>query len=299
MVNQLRSEMPRPLVGIGHSFGGAILVQVALMHPRLFSTLVLLDPVMQYKGAGPATGTDPLALSAVRRDLWPSREAAAAAFHKSKFYAPWDRRVLDAWIRHGVREVPTSLYPDAPAGSVTLVSTKHMEVFTYLRPTYQAIDARTGRRFFDRSKIPDVSDAGLAVVGPGRLYRPEVPNVALALPQLRPGVLWIFGGTSMSSPPELRREKMELTGIGVGGSGGAKAGRVKEFVLEGVGHLVCMDKPNECATQAASWIGPEVERWREEERELESWWRKSAKEKQIIDEEWQSFIVKPKAGAKL
>ena len=39
--------MPRPLVGIGHSMGGQQLAHLALMHPRLLSLLVLVDPVIQ------------------------------------------------------------------------------------------------------------------------------------------------------------------------------------------------------------------------------------------------------------
>ena len=291
MINQLRADMPQPLVGIGHSFGATIITYVALLHPRLFSTLVLLDPVMQYRGGGPTVGRDPLSLSAVRRDLWPSAAAAAASFRRSPFYAKWDPRVLDAWLAHGVRPTPTLLYPDpADAGKVTLTSTKHQEVFTYLRPTLQALDPRSGRRVFDRRRLPDISDEGLALVGPNKLYRPEVPNVALQLPQLRPGVLWFFGGASATSPPDVRREKLELTGVGVGGSGGVAAGRVKEYVLEGVGHLVCMDDPQSCAREAAAWIGPEIQRWRDEERELESWYRKSTRDKQILDDEWWSFM---------
>ncbi len=92
------------------------------------------------------------------------------------------------------------------------------------------------------------------------------------------------------STPDLRREKMAVTGTAGGGSGGAAAGRVREVVLEGVGHLVAMDKPAVCARHAAEWIALELERWRRDEAELESWWRKSLREKQVIDAEWQGFI---------
>ncbi len=234
MINMLRAEMPRPLVGVGHSFGGTIITYLSLMHPRLFTTLVLMDPVINFTLAGPSFGFSTLALSAVRRDLWPSRQAAAASFGRSAFYQRWDPRVLRVWIEHGIRETPTALYPDAAdAGKATLTSTKHMEIFTYLRPTLQGVDPATGHRVFARSHVPDIGDDGLAKLNGSQLYRPEVPNVATQLPQVRPGVLWICGGDSLMSTPELRKEKMDLTGVGVGGSGGVAAGRVREVVLEG------------------------------------------------------------------
>ena len=311
MINTYRREMPRPLVGMGHSFGGSIVTQVALWHPRLFSTLVLLDPVLNFRLAGPAFGFSPLELSAVRRELWPSRAAAEAAFKRSKFYAAWDPRVLDAWVKHGLTDVPTKWFPDAGPNTtdnkdgpaVTLTTTKHQEVFTFLRPLLQGVDAE-GKRVFSRQRVPDVSDASLAgsfgLSGPtagkqpgGKLYRPEVMNTAGQLPHLRPGACYIFGGTSPMSTPELRREKMEMTGTGLGGSGGEKAGRVREVVLEKTGHLVAMDLPGECAEHAASWIGQDLVYERDEAAELAAaWWPRSDVQKQTVDAEWETLIEK-------
>ncbi len=310
MINTFRREMPPPLAGIGHSFGGTILTYLSLMHPHLFTTLVLLDPVLNFRIAGPAFGYTPLELSAVRREVWPSRAAAAESFRKSKFYAGWDPRVLDAWIQHGLRDLPTKLFPDAAsAGSaatakegsskpedgppVTLTTTKAQEVFTFLRPLLQGVNLETGQRTFNRQLLPDVSNTSISGFGSAKLYRPEVPNTAAQLPHLRPGVCYIFGGTSHMSTPELRKEKMELTGVDVGGSGGVAAGRVSEVVLEKTGHLVAMDEPTRCAEHAAVWIGKELTLWREEERELAvAWWPRGDAQKQTIDEEWQTFIAK-------
>ena len=324
MINTFRREMPRPLVGIGHSFGGTLIANLALMHPRLFTTLVLLDPVLNLRFIDPASGVSPLELSAVRREVWPSRETAAASFRRSKFYAAWDPRVLDAWIQYGLKDLPSKWFPDAAAAMasisskkdkgagdpsskdendhgnksppVTLTTTKHQEVFTFMRPLLQGVDLKTGRRIFNRQRLPDISDDSIAGFGANKLYRPEVPNTARQLPHLRPSVCYIFGGTSVMSTPELRKEKMELTGVGVGGSGGQAAGRVREVVLEETGHLVAMDLPTVCAEHAASWIGRELGLWREEERELEAgWWARSDEQKQTIDAEWSSFIAqKPK-----
>lgn len=86
---------------------------------------------------------------------------------------------------------------------------------------------------------------------------------------------------------------MAVTGAKFNGSGGAAAGRVKERVLEGIGHLVAMDVPNLCADAAASWIGPEIARWEEGQREYEAWTQKSWVEKATLDEEWKRRIGGP------
>ena len=52
MINQFRDKLPRPLVGIGHSMGAVTLVNLSLLHPRLLSALILIDPVILSKSKG-------------------------------------------------------------------------------------------------------------------------------------------------------------------------------------------------------------------------------------------------------
>ena len=285
--------MPRPLVGIGHSFGANIIANVALIHPRLFHHLVLLDPVLsRVISVGPAFGFGPMKQSTYRRDFWPSRAEAEASFRRNKFYQTWDPRVLDAWIKHGIRETPTKLYPEP--GGATLTTTKHMEVFTYYRPVALAYD-KDGNRYVDLKKLPDISDS-LKKFPDFPFYRPESPQTADRLPFLRPSVMWIYGGTSDVSNPESRREKLETTGVGNGGSGGAKAGRVKDVVVEGYGHLVPMEATTQCARYAAESIAPEIQRWREEEADFQRWAKRTDSQKQMIDDDVRRWVgpLKPK-----
>ena len=279
MINHFRKEMSRPLVGVGHSMGGNHLVKLAYIHPRLIASLVLIDPVIQSAFPDPpdrARFANPQA-SAFRRDLWPTRAEAASSFKKSKFYQSWDPRVLDLWIKYGLRSLPTFIYPKEHDGSdrsgnddssVTLMTTKHQEVFTFVRPNYDAIDAN-GKLVVNRRTHPDL-DAGAPDTHP--FYRPEPPAVLGDLPRLRPGALYIFGGQSQLSLPHLRKEKMELTGIGVGGSGGAPANRVREVVLEDVGHLIPMEAVTRCAAAAGEWLTSDIKRWKGEEAEFKREW---------------------------
>lgn len=293
LTNVFRASMPRPLIGLGHSFGGCIITNVALMHPRLFSGLVMIDPVMSRKiRYGPLYGFATMRASSGRRDLWPSRQDAERAVRKNKFYATWDPRAVDRMLQFGYRECPTALYPDKKDGEVTLTTTKHQECFTYYRPTHLGPrDPATGKRELDPSLIPDATD-DVDNFPNFPLYQPGAPITASRLGELRPGVIWIAGKDSSVAPSETVEEWIDVTGYGPGGSGGAKAGRVKKFVVEGTGHLVAMEKPGVVAGQAAGFIREEVDRWKREEEVYRKEWVEgiSDKEKTEMSKEFRELI---------
>lgn len=269
-------------------------INLALIHPRLLTSLVLLEPVIQQQTL-PAmgSGNSPAVASTFRRDLWPSRRAAAESFRKSHFYQAWDERVFDRWLQYGLRDVPTAIYPKDGATAdgekpVTLTTTKHQEVFTFLRPTFGG-KTNVEKTIIDRIAQPDF-DIAFPKWYP--FYRPEPVRTFHNLPFVRPSVLYIFGGLSPMSPPEWRKEKMERTGSGIGGSGGEKEGRVKEVVLEEHGHLIAMEAVEACADATAAWVGAEMKRWREDEdKMMQGWSQKSRREKLVVSEEWKKTVV--------
>ncbi|UKZ80588.1 hypothetical protein TrVFT333_008350 [Trichoderma virens FT-333] len=271
LINQKQDSMPHPIVGIGHSMGG---------HPRLLRSIVLIDPVIQV----PNGSISPAVSSTSRQDIWPSKDAATSRFKGSKFFQSWDPRVLDRWIEYGLRQAPTELYPAESAEKnerFTLTTSKHQELFTFLRPTYPKIP---GEEYVDKDPIADEEYPGYP------FYRPEPLHVFRRLPELRPSVLYIFGEKSNLSPLAERQAKMARTGTGVGGSGGAAAGRVKEVTLD-CGHLVAMEKVSECADAITAFLGDELERWRREKAEFEQYWNKKSRTEQItIEEEWAQKV---------
>ncbi|KAL9061761.1 MAG: hypothetical protein Q9206_000331 [Seirophora lacunosa] len=295
IINILRDEMPRPLVGIGHSMGGNILTNLALMHPRLLSSLVLIDPVIEMPAARPQKTEAALRLlnplSTFRRDWWASREEAAAAFKKQKFYQAWDERVLQRWIDACLRHTPTALYPepcsDPNKRPVTLLTSKHQEVFTFARPNFDGIDA-DGRLTLDRSTHPDL-DLDSGEVYP--FYRAEPGSTFKQLPYVRPSVFYIYAGKSGLSAPELRKVRMDSTGVGTGGSGGAAEGRVKQVTFEDASHLIPMEIVGKLADVTAEWIAQEMECWKGQEEQFEAKWsRKSRLEKQTVSAEWKRRV---------
>lgn len=293
-------------------------VQLASIHPRLIHSLILLDPVIQRQ----TTQLDPsdlgkqklviaktTQLSTYRRDKWPSRKAAAESFKRNPFYQAWDPRVLERWIQYGLRDLPTPIYPhndQSPSTSsekdtsaeypVTLRTTLHQEVFTFSRPNY---DGPPGFAVpVNKVTHPDLDPD---IVGSWPFYRPEPYRVFTQLPHLRPSVLYIFGGKSDMSSPTMMADKLNHTGTGLGGSGGILAGRVKDVVLKENGHLVAQEAPVQCAEETSKWLGPELQRWKEDEKLFrDQWSRKSKVEKMTIDHRWKEHVpapVRPKKEA--
>ncbi|KAI0112432.1 Alpha/beta hydrolase family-domain-containing protein [Nemania sp. FL0031] len=313
LTNVFRAEMPRPLVGLGHSFGANILTQLSLLHPRLLTTLVLLDPTIVVfdpaRHSGP--GVSPAQASTFRREVWPSRQDAVESFKRSPFYQSWDPRVLDAWNKHALRDLPTLLFPEPPTSTspstipgVTLRTTKHQEVLTFFRPLYPYIithppTASSPETTYSvsRSGAPDYDPSfSSQPLGPGAFdfYRSEGHNVLKYLPHVRPSVLFVHGATSDLSLPHLRAGRVSTCGTGPGGSGGAAAGRVSEVVVEGRGHLFPMEVPAETAAYAARWIGGEMARWRDEQREYEAWTRLPMREKMTMSQEFVDKVGRGK-----
>ncbi|RAH66006.1 alpha/beta hydrolase [Aspergillus aculeatinus CBS 121060] len=283
MINQFQDQIPQPLIGIGHSMGGMQLAHLSLIHPSLFEGLVLVDPVIQRENPGRKYAE----ASTYRRDIWPSRQQAIEKFQTSPFYQAWDPRVFAKWIQYGLRDLPTPLYPiteETGPSAVTLTTTKAQELFYYMRPSY--IDERSGlpRGYPEEEMHPDDVDKTYP------FYRPEPAWMFRRLPELKPAVLYLFGDKSDLSSSTARREKVESTGTGVGGSGGAARGLVQEVVLP-CGHMVPMERVRESAETSASFIAARLSAWElKVSRFREAWERVPHLDRISVDRQWEREI---------
>ncbi|KAI5309647.1 hypothetical protein KEM55_002743 [Ascosphaera atra] len=277
-INLKREEFPRPIVGIGHSMGGYPVITKFKSQERPRSFYNFKFNILTTTQA-----------STYRRDIWPSRKEAEASFRRSKFYQSWDPRVLERWIKYGLRELPTAIYPLTEEAKksgekpVTLTTPKHQEVFTFSRPAYSAEEV---------SKLTH-PDFVPGVTGNYPFYRAEPGRIFTQLPFLRPSVLYLFGDESDLSAPDEIKDKLEQTGVGPGGSGGHAAGRVSYHTFHGIGHLIPMEVVGESADHIASFLGKELERYKDEEEELWKTYRlRPPVEKAIMDEQWLKHMPK-------
>ncbi|GKZ84319.1 hypothetical protein AnigIFM56816_009641 [Aspergillus niger] len=299
MINHFRDQMPRPLVGIGHSMGGNIITNLAFLHPRLFTTILLVDPVIQLSPPAMGFGTDPPGApnyTLRRSDVWPSREAAVQA--NRKFMHGWDPRCVELMAEHGFRELPTRLYPDVEAVKakfgtttnnnttpVTLTTTKHQDLLGQIRQNFSARNPTTGVIEIPRDTHADLDPAAAFIP----LYRPEPRSTFFRLPTLRPSCLWVVGGSTYLNLDEMRLA-IQRCGTGVGGSGGLSEGRVKEVTLPGLGHLMPFQEVKAVVDPCAAWLRLEMDRFRRVEREWEE--AQKGKSHLVVEENWYK-VLKP------
>lgn len=99
----------RTILGIGHSYGGCTTVFAALENPKVFSSLILVDPVIikpydqeEDQGQVDARVTGLLNGALNRRSVWPSKEEALAGFQKNPFFNSWDPEVLKIYVECGL-----------------------------------------------------------------------------------------------------------------------------------------------------------------------------------------------------
>jgi pimeloyl-ACP methyl ester carboxylesterase len=297
LVNHFRKEMPLPIVGLGHSMGSAVIINLATLHSRLFTALIAIEPPIT-KGDSGIDLSVPFRLT-FRKDKWSSREEAEALFRKNPMFKSWDPAVVDRYLRHGLRPLPTAIHPDQEAllkvedeRPLTLTTTKHQEVLEYARAAYPS-DPNTCLETASK-KQPHVVRQGF--------HRPEAHQTFSQLPFLRPSVHYIVGDKSSiaSSQPKHCAERLKITGTAVTGSGGNEAGRVKETVLKDGTHWIPFETPKLLADEIVGpWLEKELERWRvEEEAEMKRWEaKKCSPEKGHVDENWRHWITKMGAPA--
>ena len=106
-----------------------------------------------------------------------------------------------------------------------------------------------------RLMSPDLNEEDMTYL----FHRPDMAMTFENLPNIRPSVLWVFGGSSPLSLPSMQDEKVARTGTGIGGNGGVKAGSVEKFVIEDAGHMVPFEKIAQCAQVLASWLEKQIE----------------------------------------
>ncbi|KAK4497664.1 hypothetical protein PRZ48_010317 [Zasmidium cellare] len=293
MTNIFRKEMPKPIVGLGHSMGANNIIQLALYHPRLLDAVICVEPVLNRDHKG--MNFSPSYWLTERRDLWPSKEIAVAENRKSGLVKTWDPRVADRWDEFGFRELPTLLHPNADReGSrpVTFSTTKHHDVRAFVRDCHPPAGEPLEHFQPTRLSHPEIDkDQHSRHQQPA--YRGDAVKLFRQIPFLRPPCLYIYGkrSTLFGSKPAGRAEKLEITGIEVGGSGGAKIGKVAEAVLDGAGHFAALEKPAKVAETASNWLSSQLQTWREEmATEAGDWHSLDSRQKAMVSDDWRWWV---------
>jgi pimeloyl-ACP methyl ester carboxylesterase len=105
----LYAEHNEPIIGIGHSMGGASLLMAAHSEPHLFKALFVFEPIV-FPPPDPDAGErpdSPLPAGArKRRSRFPSFEAAIENFAAKPPMAAFNAVAREAYVRHGFKPTP-------------------------------------------------------------------------------------------------------------------------------------------------------------------------------------------------
>ncbi|PWY61962.1 hypothetical protein BO83DRAFT_404224 [Aspergillus eucalypticola CBS 122712] len=289
LINAKRDEMPHPIVAIIHSAGSFALVNLCLIHPQLFQAIVLIEPPI----TRPVTRLRNKKLynhsTLLRPHLQfsPSQKTAAESFRRKAFFQTWDPHIFERVVKYGLRNDLTRspLHENNNQSSrptpVTLSTPLAQELASFRQP-YHDLPAPDAGPDHPRNRLthPDLDPELLTSIP---FYRPEITAL----------VLYIFGSKSHISLPELRSDKLQVTGITTGGSGGAAAGRVREAVMKEYSHQVPFEAVNEYADKVARWLAGESRRWCREEKALhERWGKFPAVDNTTVKKRWKAHFPK-------
>jgi pimeloyl-ACP methyl ester carboxylesterase len=114
-IAQLEKSPPaKPIVGMGHSIGGIVIMLMAIQRPEWFRKIILLDPVMLPKRILMVirvlkllsiTHIIPLARAANRRkNHFQTRASALEHYTNKQIFSHWEPHFLEAYVETCLRE---------------------------------------------------------------------------------------------------------------------------------------------------------------------------------------------------
>ena len=224
------------------------------------------------------------------KDSWSSKAEAEAALIKLHNAKSWDKRVLDRMKLYDVYNMA-----ECVRDTWGLTSPKHQ--IAALVGRFNPGGIGCGEKGLNevtlaqREIVPD-SDPDAPTEGP--FYRHELKMAWDMLPKTRPWVLYVNGDNSpFFGDPSTRKERLHLTGTGVGGNGGIRLKAVKQVVVKGGEHSMVFDcHVAEVADIVADWLTGESQRWNDgPKRKRDEWLSKSLEERQRVSPEHEAALI--------
>ena len=292
MVNVFRDQMPRPILGIGHSMGATLLAFLSFMHPSLFMSLMLIEPAI-YSDVSPQGGPL-LTYTSLKPDFWKSKAELETWVRRNATYKGWDQRVVKRLLRFGVRKTPSLLHQDE---GFTFTTPKHQEAFMIARPRSRGVRDDAGSLLApeDQHSTRHIAQA----VNRSPFYQAECREAFRILPFLKPPTLFINANQTIFTSLEQRESVLRVTGTGPGGSGGAALGQVSAIVLDG-GHLLPFEEVLKTAKTIVHFVDKQSKIWKVDEQDWqEKWNQRSPVERQTMDDEWIDHVKELRLLSKL
>ncbi|KAJ5657935.1 uncharacterized protein N7484_001584 [Penicillium longicatenatum] len=289
MINHFHTQMPKPIIGLGHSVGCNQLLCLSSWHPTLFHSFAFVEPGID-PNYGREMGIQWVYQMLQRKESWPTREEAEIRGVKAQGAGAWGEKVRSRLKVYGVVQTGTN----SEAGSWALTTPKNQIASLVFRHNPGNVGLEPGGldevTLAQREIVPDSNPADRYE---GPFYRPEMRLGWDLLPGMRPWVLYVNGGKSpLFGNPVVREQRARITGTGVGGNGGMRLGAVRQVVIEDGEHTMPFDRNlNNLADHVGNWLVTESQRWTDgPKRRRVEWQAKSLKEKQSVSKEFVDAV---------
>ena len=284
MINHFRHEMPKPIIGLGHSMGCSQMLLLSSWHPTLFHSFAFIEP-----GIDPKYGERALATWVFRAlqqgDYWNTREEAEDVIVKAQMAQGWPKKTLSRLKHYGIYPVQTDSGTKwaltTPKNQIACVVLRHVPKSIQLRS-----DDLADLTLAQREVVPDL-DPKIALQS--SFYRSEFQHSWDLLPKMRPRVLYINGDNSPHfGDPSTRDRRAEITGTGVGGNGGLKLRAVQQIVIGGAGHTMPFDENvTQVSSHVSDWLVKESQRWMEGDgKRLRDWRAAELSDQQRVSQDF-------------
>lgn len=120
LIHSVEQTQQAPVIGVGHSLGGALTLMASLQRPDLFRGVIMLDVptfsrieswvVYVAKKTGWIDRITPAHKSRKRRTNWPSREDALSYFRERRLFARFHQQCLNDYVDHALAENESGSY---------------------------------------------------------------------------------------------------------------------------------------------------------------------------------------------
>jgi pimeloyl-ACP methyl ester carboxylesterase len=112
LIHSIETQNSGPVIGVGHSLGGALTLMAAVERPDLFKAVVILDVptfsrlesllVLTAKALGLMDSITPAKKSRTRRTHWPDRETAKQYFESRRLFSNFHPDCLQNYVDHAL-----------------------------------------------------------------------------------------------------------------------------------------------------------------------------------------------------
>lgn len=114
LIDSIEEKFDKPVIGIGHSTGGVLILIAASINPKLFKKVILIEPILYsswkrqiiliMKKVGLSYYIGPAKRTLKRKSIFKSKNKAKEYFETKKIFQAFHKRCFDDYIKYGIKK---------------------------------------------------------------------------------------------------------------------------------------------------------------------------------------------------